>query len=408
MSEKLDLFAHPYPIPLDGGRVGLRLSSTISMADEPTEDSSWVHFAPFGVWKGHEEGEFRLDKEVFDSVIARFEDTANDVQVDYNHDSIKEQLGYKPAAGWIKALEVRGNGKGTADGLWGLVEWTKRAAAFIRNKEYKYTSPVIDFKSKDRKTGKVTGPELFNAALTNDPFLDGQVPLALERLPLQMEIKIKDKQEGQAVAASQEENKDATALQEEGMGSSGAVDKIAEAVGLEPSAVEAILLEKMDDIVAIVAGAQNQDGTPADEAMTSDQTSPTVAADKWAQAEKGKEQLELSRLSSRVKELETDKRKALEKKVSEHVAAKIENGEIPDQSKALAEELYLEDWDRAEKIYCSKIVPIGVSQSTKGQSKKGQSANLNDVEKESVAGLVLCGYTKEKATERIVAQRKAN
>jgi len=379
------------------------------MSDEPTEDSSWVHFAPFGSWKGHEEGAFKLDKHVFDSIIARFDEVANDIQVDYNHDSVKGGLsGPKPAAGWIKALEVRGNGSKPEDGLWGLVEWTKRAAAFIRNREYRYTSPVIDFKSKDRKTGKVEGPELFNAALTNDPFLDGQVPLALERLQLQMEIKIKDQKVSAPVAASEQEPANAAEMQED-MGGGGVVDKIAAAVGMEPAAVEAVLLEKMDDIVALVAGASEGDGTPADETMASDQPAAAVANDKWSKAQTDQRQLNLDRLSKRVDELEADKRHALEAKVSEHVSAKIESGEIPDQNRKLAEELYLEDWDRADKIFCSKVVPINERQSTRVMSRGDhKSAKLTEMEQECVTGLVACGYSKDKAIERIVAQRKVN
>jgi phage I-like protein len=407
MTEKYELFAHPFSIPLGNGRVGLRLCSRIEMSADETEDSAWVHLAPYGTWRGHEEGPFTLDKSTFKNIISEFEKIENDIQIDYHHDSIKEDVtGPRPASGWIKAMEIRGTGKQKGDGLWAFVAWTKRAATFIRNKEFKYLSPVIDFLSKDRKSGKKNSPELFNAALTNDPFLDGQMPLALERLPLQMEIKIKDKQEGQAVAADQTQP-DAATMQDEGAAGGSIIDKIAEAVGLEPSAVEALMLEKMDDIVAIVAGAQNTDGTPADEAQAADIPSQTVAADKWEQAKRDQSQLTLDRLSKRVVDLEKKDRKAQEEKVDARIAEKIENGEILIGSKALARELYLEDYDRAERIYCSKVVPIGVSQSTKS-AKSGTKDNLTEDEKTAISSLVSFGYSKDNATQRIVAQRKVN
>lgn len=404
---------HKFPISpfVDGGRHALRLSSLFDLADLPEgtdgDHSSWVHFAPYGTWRGHEKGTFTLNKKVFENIVERFDSVENDLQVDYNHDSIREGVtGPRPAAGWIKALEIRGDGRNKSDGLWGFVEWGNRAWAYIKSKGYRYTSPVIDFEAKDRKTNKNVGPELFNAALTNDPFLDGQVPLAFERLPIQMEIKIKD---GKNVdTQTHEATGDKTsALQDDGAdGGGGIIDKIAQAVGLDTAAVEAILLEKLDDIVALVAGAQSGEGTPADEAVASDNPQTQVAqiaSDRWSQAQ----MKQIETLNRRIISLEKTKSDERAVMVAAHVDKKINEGVIVDSMRQDAIAFYTEDFDRAEKIYCSSRPPIGYRQST-NQTHKPGNVRLSDVEEESVRGLVACGYKRDKATQRIVSSRKDN
>lgn len=65
-----------------------------------------------------------------------------------------------PAAGWIDSLEVR-------DGsVWGHVEWTPRAAQQIRDREYRYLSPVFSY---EKTGGRIRA--LNSAGLTNQPNL---------------------------------------------------------------------------------------------------------------------------------------------------------------------------------------------------------------------------------------------
>lgn len=65
-----------------------------------------------------------------------------------------------PAAGWIDSLEVR-NGA-----IWGHVEWTPRAAQQIRDREYRYLSPVFSY---EKTGGRIRA--LNSAGLTNQPNL---------------------------------------------------------------------------------------------------------------------------------------------------------------------------------------------------------------------------------------------
>ncbi|WP_281424767.1 phage protease [Paludibacterium yongneupense] len=74
------------------------------------------------------------------------------------------------AAGWFKNLEWRdGQGLFATD-----VEWTPAAAKAIADHEYRFISPVFRF---DPQTGDVQ--QIYMAALTNNPGLDGMQSVAL-------------------------------------------------------------------------------------------------------------------------------------------------------------------------------------------------------------------------------------
>lgn len=111
-------------------------------------------------------GDFVVDEEAEKNIMENFKNRKNDVVVDYEHQTLTGEIA--PAAGWIKNLENRGK-----DGIWAEVEWTSKAHDFIANKEYKYLSPVI-FVAKGDKRVQI----LHSAALTNDPAIDGMVPIA--------------------------------------------------------------------------------------------------------------------------------------------------------------------------------------------------------------------------------------
>ncbi len=94
---------------------------------------------------------------------------------DYFHASLTapETGADAPACGWIDpaTLTVEDNG------LWGEVEWTERAANAIREKEYRYLSPVF---LADRKTGETVAFKGFG--LTHYPNLGDLSPVANSQL----------------------------------------------------------------------------------------------------------------------------------------------------------------------------------------------------------------------------------
>jgi len=111
-----------------------------------------------------------IDAALASALIADFEARQNRTVVDYEHQTLlAAQNGQPaPAAGWFGKLEWRDSG------LWAIdVDWTERATAMIDSGEYKYISPVFSY---DKKTGAVK--RLINAALTNNPALDGMDAVA--------------------------------------------------------------------------------------------------------------------------------------------------------------------------------------------------------------------------------------
>lgn len=127
-----------------------------------------VQLIPSGHIIGRDGRNFVLQNvdEVIDNSIQRFNPSGKsqelDLVIDYEHQTeLSEKNGAPaPAAGWIKRLFAK------EDGLWGKIEWTKKAAEHITNKEYRYLSPVF----LHDKQGNIS--KLLNAGLTNVPNLE--------------------------------------------------------------------------------------------------------------------------------------------------------------------------------------------------------------------------------------------
>jgi phage I-like protein len=114
---------------------------------------------------------WRIDADIAARIIADVASRNNALVLDYEHQTLlaADNGQPAPAAGWFKMLEWR-----EGDGLYATdVEWTARATAMIESGEYKYISPVFSY---DKKTGVVL--RLLNAALTNNPALDGMDAVA--------------------------------------------------------------------------------------------------------------------------------------------------------------------------------------------------------------------------------------
>lgn len=128
------------------------------------ETPAEIQVIPYGL---HEtpKGSFVLDDDGAGGIISVFESQKNDMVIDYEHQTLAGLEA--PAAGWIKRLVNRG-----ADGIWAVVEWTEKAKQYIANREYKYVSPVFLKRISDNRVLR-----LINVALTNQPNIDGMVPL---------------------------------------------------------------------------------------------------------------------------------------------------------------------------------------------------------------------------------------
>lgn len=136
-----------------------------------------ANIARVGVFKGYRDGEFTLDRNLFDRLISNFQAEKSAAPVYRGH----ADLGLTPkgeepiAAGWILALERKG------DSLWAKVELTEELASEIKAGNFRYTSIFVRTENTHRETGKEIGPRLVSLAITNQPFIDGLVELSLSQ-----------------------------------------------------------------------------------------------------------------------------------------------------------------------------------------------------------------------------------
>lgn len=157
--------------------VALRAKLGVLPAGAP---ESWVEMAYESAWKGHPAGEFAFTRDALSSIVSLFDAAAQPLPVTYGH---PDHSGGKPtpAAGWIREMQLRDGDSGAE--LWGRVEWTDTAASHIRAGEYRYCSVVVDFAPIDRASGESAGPaEMYELALTNSPFLPGMQEITLSRV----------------------------------------------------------------------------------------------------------------------------------------------------------------------------------------------------------------------------------
>lgn len=118
---------------------------------------------PLGLVKS-QKGDFVVDMESFDLMKKYFKGRMLDLVVDYEHQTLDNVQA--PAAGWIKDIDI------TSDGIYGNVEWTPKAQEYLKNKEYKYLSPVVMVRKSDKKA-----VQLHSIGLTNTPAIDGMTPI---------------------------------------------------------------------------------------------------------------------------------------------------------------------------------------------------------------------------------------
>ncbi len=138
----------------------------------------WVHIIPAGTTHGRDgRGPYRLVNPQAVIEASRKRQGKTRMLIDYEHQSMHAERNGKPvpAAGWIVGMQAR------ATGIWALTEWTEKAAAHIREREYSYVSPVL---LTDRK-GEIL--RVLNVALTNSPNLETLTALSREELRMKTE-----------------------------------------------------------------------------------------------------------------------------------------------------------------------------------------------------------------------------
>lgn len=136
--------------------------------------TSWIQAMPLGTYTHPFFGEIEFTPERLKNFAASVRNNVRQTELDVDYD---HKMNSGEAAGWVKEAEFRDN-----EGLFILVEWTKTAAAKIKEKAYKYFSPEFAESWKHPKTGATYKDVLFGGGITNRPFLKDILPLNLSEL----------------------------------------------------------------------------------------------------------------------------------------------------------------------------------------------------------------------------------
>lgn len=399
-----------YAVEIDGASRFISFLSLDagSLADGSTE--SWVNLAVAGNWEGHSSGAFTLTPEKFAQMVANFQKRSETpLKFDYEHQTRNGSDGPKPASGYIKQLETRDGG----NELWGKVEWTPKAAEMIKAGEYRYCSPVINFDAVDRKTGQPCGAELFQAALTGDPFLVGLKPIQLSRtapasssdvVSAAVELSAVDSpsQQPSSGDAGDPEKKKGNPFQKNGDKPADApadaepdpkdpnepaepteatdptaapptepvepadpaqtlLSTIAEAAGVDLATTISALMKSLDPLVRLVQAVAQSN-------VTSQETVHMSAADDKNKDDAARmlaleaETLKAStiEMSAQLKQIQEERAKEKAEKVAERVDGLIKTGFVKDSQREEAIWAFTANPEHAAKIFSNKLVPLDV------------------------------------------------
>jgi phage I-like protein len=248
-----------------------------------------VLVAPWGTVESSN-GNFIMDEEAARLTVEAFMAHGTDVPIDYEHQSLGGKYaspnGQAPAAGWIRGLRLvrpgdaekervgegargrggeedaatpatagelrlgdaekegreEGEGERLEPGLYADVTWTEAARAKLAAREYRYLSPVVIVRKRDRRV-----VALHSAALTNKPAIVGMRPIV-------------NKQEGEM--REEETRREGDGVTPATAGKLRAGDAGSEADVLE--AVEVLRLrlglQESDDTQAVIVAAEQRIG----------------------------------------------------------------------------------------------------------------------------------------------------
>lgn len=129
----------------------------------------WVRLLPMGKFAGKDgRGPYLVEDEAHAQQIIEASlkaDSELQPVVDFDHQTdlaaVKDVGGTAPASGWIVEMQAR------ADGIWGRVDWTPAGLTALKERAYRYLSPVFPH---SKSTGRVLA--ILRAGLTNKPNLE--------------------------------------------------------------------------------------------------------------------------------------------------------------------------------------------------------------------------------------------
>jgi hypothetical protein len=141
--------------------------------DDATDTSTWIQAMTVGEYEHPVHGNIKITPERIQRFAANVNNRVRetDLDIDYDHKAYGGE-----AAGWVRQAEAR------EDGLWVLVEWTKKAFQLIKDKAYRYVSPEFVDEWDHPKTKQKIQDVLFGGGITNRPFLKDILPINLSEV----------------------------------------------------------------------------------------------------------------------------------------------------------------------------------------------------------------------------------
>lgn len=316
---------------------------------------SEIKLIPLGTIKS-QKGTFQADEESFRLIKERFENRKLDLVIDYEHQTLKDVQA--PASGWIKDLRLG------EDAIIAKVDWTERAKEYLKNKEYRYLSPVIISRNSDKK---VIG--VHSAALTNTPAIDGMFAIANS-------LDIEDLEQG---------------------GTEMELQKVLELLGLSPETSEEEALAAIGKLQETAKAAEKKEeskpGAEGGEELVANSTilsllglKETARTEDVAAAITG-----LKAAPDVVKELTALKEKMEQKEASEAVLDALKAGKLAASQKDWAMEYALKDLNGFQAFVekAPVVVPMG---KLEVQDAKDTDALLDDA---ALTACKLLGVSKE-------------
>jgi hypothetical protein len=138
---------------------------------------SEAQIALTGSYEGHPQGSFTFSSASFQQLQDNFYASNQVIPVNYEH--VSSSNGSNPAIGWITGIYTE---TGSA-ALYASIDWVDAAAVQqIKDGQYLYVSPSINFNAVDERSGKNVGAKLLSLALTNTPFLKGMQSITVEEV----------------------------------------------------------------------------------------------------------------------------------------------------------------------------------------------------------------------------------
>lgn len=137
------------------GKLHACAMNSVDVGGAPNE----IKLLPLGLVHSRK-GDFLVDEESCRMILKHFKERQLDLVIDYEHQTLEG--GEAPAAGWVKDLRIG------EDAVIAKMEWTQKAAEYLKSKEYRYLSPVVFKREQDKRVTAI-----HSGALTNTPAIDG-------------------------------------------------------------------------------------------------------------------------------------------------------------------------------------------------------------------------------------------